>query len=116
MGVMAPAAATAKKLEIAAMIRGDAAKLQGQAKLLRQMESLCYAPDAATGKDVETGLAAWIAAVKQTPATGMEAKKDEIMEGYNAVKYLVQFQFLPSDLSAKPELEAIITAAGWKLK
>ncbi len=116
MGVMDPAAATAKKLEIAATIRSDAAKLQGQAKLLRQMESLCYAPDAATGKDVEAGLTTWIATVKQIPAAGMEAKKGEIMEVYNAVKYLVEFQFLPADFSAKPELEAIITAAGWKLK
>jgi hypothetical protein len=116
MGAMEPAAAAAKKLEIAAKIREDAAKLQGREKLLRQMESLCYAPDAATSKEVESGLTTWIAAVKKTPASGMEAKKGEIMQMYGAVKYMIQFKFVPADFFAKPELVTIIKAAGWEAK
>jgi hypothetical protein len=116
MGAMEPAAATAKKQEIAAKIRDDAAKLQGRDKLLRQMESLCYAPDAATQTAVNSGLTAWIATVKQTPAGGMEAKKGEIMQTYNAVKYLVRHKFVPAEFFAKPEIEAIIKGAGWEVK
>ncbi|MCX6877870.1 MAG: DUF1080 domain-containing protein [Verrucomicrobia bacterium] len=114
MGALSPEAATAKKLVLAKSIRGDAAKLQGQAKLLRMMESLCYELDAATGKEVASGIAAWVTAVKQTPATGMEAKKGEIMQMRDAVKYLVQFKFLPEGLTALPEIEEIIKGNGWE--
>jgi hypothetical protein len=116
MGIMEPAAATAKKQEIAATIRSDAAKLKGRDQLLRQMESLCYAPDAATSTAVETGLKAWIASIKQTPANGMEARKGEIMQMYSALKYLTRFKFLPADYFAKPEVETLIKSAGWEVK
>ena len=114
MGVMSPEAATAKKQELARNIREDAAKLQGLAKLRRQMESLCYAQDAATGKDVEDGITAWIAAVRQTPADGMEAKKGEIMQMREAVDYMTRFKFLPDGFTAKSEIDKIIDANGWK--
>lgn len=114
MGVMAPEAATAKKQELAKAIREDAAKLDGRAKLLRQMESLCYAPDDATSKDVQAGLTAWIATVKPTPAGGLEARKGEILQMRDAVNYLMRFKFLPDGFTAKPEIDKIIEANGWK--
>ena len=114
MGAMSPEAATAKKQELAKVIREDAAKLQGLAKLRRQMESLCYAPDAATGKEVADALAAWITTVQQTPAGGMEAKKGEIMQMREAVDYMMRFKFLPDGFMAKPEIDKIIDANGWK--
>ena len=114
MGVMTPEACTAKKLEIAKGIRADAAKLQGLAKLRRSMESLCYEPDAATLKEAEAGITAWLTAVKQTPATGMEAKKGEIIQMRDAVKYLTQFKFLPDGFMALPEITKIIKDNGWE--
>lgn len=116
MGAMDPAAAAAKKKQIANGIRSEAAKKQGRAKLLGMMESLCYDQDAATQKEVEGQIAAWIAEVQKTPAAGMEAKKGEVMQMFNAVKYLTRFKFLPEGFMAKPELEKIIKANEWDKK
>ncbi len=116
MGVMSPEAATAKKMEIAKRIRDDAAKLQGQAKLLRLMESLCYEPEAAALKESEAGIAAWVAEIQKTPAGGMEAKKGAILQMRDAVHYLVRFKFLPDALPAKAEIDKIIKDNGWQPK
>lgn len=116
MGAMSPAAATAKKLEIAKGIRADAAKLQGLPKLRRSMESLCYDQDPATLKQVEDGITAWITTTLKTPAGQMEAQKGEIMQMREAVNYLMQFKFLPENCSAKAEIAKIITANGWDEK
>ena len=113
MGEMTPEAATAKKQQTAKTIREDAAKLQGLPKLRRQMESLCYAPDAATLADSEAGINAWIAAVKQVPATGMEAKKGEIMQMREAVDYMTHFKFFPAEFTAKAQIDKIVEANGW---
>ncbi len=113
MGEMTPEAATAKKQQTAKMIREDAAKLQGLPKLRRQMESLCYAPDTATLADSEAGINAWIAAVKQVPATGMEAKKGEIMQMREAVDYMTHFKFFPAEFTAKAQIDKIVEGNGW---
>ena len=114
MGVMTPEAATAKKKEIAKSIRDDASKLQGLAQLRRAMESLCYEQDPATGMYVEAGIAAWLTTIKQTPPAGMEAKKGEILQMRDSVRYLVQFKFLPNTFTSLPEIQKIITDTGWE--
>jgi len=114
MGAMPPEAATAKKHQIATTLREDAAKLQGLAKLRRQMESLCYAPDAATLAESQAGVTAWIATVKQTPAGDMEAKKAEIMQMREAVNYMTHFKFFPDEFTAKSQIDTIIEGNGWK--
>ena len=116
MGVMTPEAATAKKLAIAKTLRTDAATLQGLAKLRRSMESLCYDQDPATLTEVQAGITAWIAAVQQTPAAQMEAKKGEIIQMRDAVKYLTKFKFLPEGFMALPEIAKIIKDNGWEEK
>ena len=116
MGVMTPESCTAKKLEIAKMIRADAAKLQGLAKLRRSMESLCYDLDPPTLKEVEDGIGAWLTAIKQTPAGQMEAKKGEILDMREAIKYMTQFKFLPADFMALPEIAKITKDNGWNPK
>jgi hypothetical protein len=114
MGVMTPEAATAKKQEIAKAIRADAAKLEGRAKLLRQMESLCYEVEATTAKESAAGIAAWVAAVKQIPAADMPAKKREVLQMRDAVDYLIRFKFLPEAVPAQAEIDQIVKANGWK--
>jgi len=114
MGAMPPEAASAKKQQIAAGIREAAAKLQGLAKLRRQMESLCYAPDAATLAASQAGVTAWIATLKQTPAGDMNAKKSEIMQMHEAVDYMTHFKFFPAEFTARAQIDSIVEANGWK--
>ena len=116
MGVMTPEACIAKKLGIAKTIRTDAANLQGLAKLRRSMESLCYDLDPPTLKEVEDGIGAWLTAIKQTPAGQMEAKKGEILDMREAIKYMTQFKFLPADFMALPEIAKITKDNGWNPK
>lgn len=114
MGVMSPESATVKKMEIAKTLRADAAKLQGLPQLRRSMESLCYEQDPATLSLVQAGITAWISAVQKTPAGEMEAKKGEILQMRDAVRYLMNFKFLPVEFTALPEIEKIIQLNGWK--
>jgi hypothetical protein len=114
MGVMSPESATVKKMEIAKTLRADAAKLQDLPQLRRSMESLCYEQDPATLSLVQAGITAWISAVQKTPAGEMEAKKGEILQMRDAVRYLMNFKFLPADFAALPEIEKIIQLNGWK--
>ncbi len=114
MGALTPEAASAKKQQIASIIRADAAKLQGKAKLLRMMESLCYEQDAATLAAVKTGITGWLAAVQQTATGGLEAQKGDILQMSAAIKYLVHFKFLPDGFQALPALEKLIQANGWQ--
>jgi hypothetical protein len=114
MGVMSPESATVKKMEIAKTLRADAAKLQGLPQLRRSMESLCYEQDPATLSLVQAGITAWISAVQKTPAGEMEAKKGEILQMRDAVRYLMNFKFLPAEFTALPEIEKIIQLNGWK--
>jgi len=116
MGAMAPADATAKKTATAKIIRDDAAKLQGQAKLLRLMESLCYEPDSATTQSAIDGISAWLTAIQATPAAAIETRKSDILQMHDAVEYLIHFKFLPADLPALPAIEAIVKDHGWVKK
>jgi hypothetical protein len=115
-GSMPPEAAAAKKKEIAAGIRTAAAKKEGNEKLLGLMESLCYEPDAATQKEVETMSAAWLENIKKTPAAEMESKKGEVMHLYGPVKYMVHWKFLPETFPVKAEIEKMIKDNGWDKK
>jgi hypothetical protein len=116
MGAMDPADATAKKAELAKSIRGDAAKLQGQAQLLRLMESLCYEQDPATTKTATEGITTWLAAVQAMPAADLATRKDDVLQMRNALAYLTHFKFLPADFTALPDIEQIVKANGWDKK
>ena len=116
MGAMTPEACTAKKTEIAKMIRADAAKLQGLAKLRRSMESLCYEMDATTLKEVATGVNTWLTSIKQTPAAQMESQKGEVLQMREAIKYMVQFKFFPADCSVLTDIAKITKDNGWDPK
>jgi len=76
-GELTAEATNAKRKEIAAGVRADAAKLAGTAHLLRLAESLVYEQDPATSAEVEQLATAYIAGLKALPATQLEAKKDE---------------------------------------
>ncbi len=113
---MSEAATAAKRAEIAKTIRADAAKLEGTAKMLRLFESICYAADEGAKTDASSALNAFASNVKSIPADQISSHKGEILHVTKALRYLTKFKFLPEDLTAKKDLEAIIKANDWEKK
>lgn len=113
---MSEAATAAKRAEIAKSIRADAAKLQGTAKMLRLFESICYAADEEAQADAAASLSAFVSSVKAGPAGQIASQKGEILQVTKALRYLTKFKFLPEDIAAKKDLEAIIKANDWEKK
>jgi hypothetical protein len=113
---MSEEATAAKRAEIAKGIREDAAKLEGNAKMLRFFESLCYAEDAEARKFATAAVNDFAKAMQEVPADKLESKKGEILQVTKALRYLTQWQFLPADFAAKADLEAIIKAQDWEPK
>jgi hypothetical protein len=109
--------ATAKKrAEIAKTIREDAAKLSGNAKALRLLESLCYEANADAEKDSLATLTAFAAEAKAADAAKQEKQKGEIMNVAKALRYMTHFKLLPADNATKADLEAVIKARDWEKK
>jgi hypothetical protein len=113
---MSEEATAAKRAEIAKGIREDATKLEGNAKMLRLFESLCYAENAEAREFAIAAVNDFAAAMNAVAADKIESKKGEIMQVTKALRYLTQFQFLPADFKAKADLEAIIKANDWEPK
>lgn len=115
-GRLSPEAAAAKRKELAAGIRDSTVKVEGKARLLGLMESLCYEKDAATLQQVEKLAGDWLASVQQVPADKAEGKKGEVMQMKNAVNYLVRHKMVPDTFPAKGGIEKIIKDHGWEEK
>ncbi len=115
-GRLTPEAATAKKKEIASSIRQDAAKLDGKAKMLRVLESLCYDPQADALKQGTDLTDAFAADVKKTPAEKLESRKGDVMQVFSALDYLTKHKLTPQPFAARTELESIIKSQGWDKK
>lgn len=112
-GALTPEATTAKRKEIAATVRADAAKLTGTAQLLRLAESLCYENDPATVAQVETLAASYLAGLKALPGPALDAKKDETKPILRAFGYLAKFNLIPANFGPKVALEQLVKAQGW---
>ncbi len=113
---MSEAATAAKRAEIAKGIREDAAKLEGHAKMLRLFESICYTEDEGARKEASLMLNAFVTEMKSVAANKIESKKGDIMNVTKALRYLAKFKFVPEDLEAKKDLEAIIKTNDWEPK
>jgi hypothetical protein len=115
-GQLSPEATTAKRNEIAAEIRADAATKQGKDKMLRLMESLCYETNQdALNEAAELG-SAFVEDLRATPADKIQARKGETMQVNNAMKYLAKHQRIPADVPLIAELQEIIKTNGWSKK
>jgi len=113
---MSEEATAAKRAEIARSIRADAAKLEGNARMLRLLESTCYEANADAQ---EAGLAMvkdFAEAAKATPADKLEPRKGEILQVAKALRYLRQHKLIAEELDARKTLEDIITSQGWEEK
>lgn len=115
-GRLTPEATVAKRKEIAAGIRQDAATLEGQARTLRLLESLVYAEDAEALAAVKQATDEFVASVKGTAADKLEGRKGDVLALHNALEYMKKFQRLPADFSATGELADIVKAQGWDKK
>lgn len=101
-----------KRAEIAADIRKDAATKEGKEKMLRLMESLVYAEDAAAAAEAEELGNTWYEAVVASP----EGKKGEVMQVNNALKYMVKHGRLSGDHEAVGAVAQLIIDQGWDKK
>jgi hypothetical protein len=106
----------AKRAEIAKTIRDDAAKLQGNDKMLRLLESLVYESNADALSEGTTMADAFVAAMKAVPSDKLESKKGEIMHVNSAFQYLAKFKLVPDSFKAAAELNAIVKANEWDKK
>lgn len=114
-GPLSPEATTAKRKEIAAMVRESAAKLPDQSleQTLRLVESLVYEKTDAAYADVEQRLLAFATAVKAVPAEKLNSKRDPVRSALFACQYLARFKVLDNTDPALVELLAIAKAHGW---
>jgi hypothetical protein len=103
-GPLTAEATAAKRKQIAAAIRDDAAaKLKDPANLapglLRLMESLVYEKDDATLQQVQT--------LTDQYAKSGTPKKDDLRRITAAYQYLTKFQIVPADFAPKAEIEKL---------
>ncbi len=115
-GYLTEEATMAKRKEIAAGIRSDAAKLEGNAKLLCLMESLYYEKNEATLKQSEQLLDQFVANLKQVPADKLESKKGEVLQFRGALQYLAKAEVIPGTYPAAVEIAKMIKANEWDKK
>ena len=113
---MSEEATAAKRASIAAMLRADAAKQQGNGKMMKLMESLVYAPDAAALAESTQFSADFLASVKDLSGEALEQKKGQIRQVHEALKYLSKYKVIPTALPEEPVLGGIIEKAGWNEK
>ena len=114
-GMLTVEATMAKRAEIAASIRNDAAKLKDNqpAEMLRLAESLVYAKDEPTVQKVEQMANQYIEGLKAMPADKIGEKKDEAKNVVKAFQYLARFNIMPSIAGSKTALEQFIGSKGW---
>jgi len=114
-GILSTDVTKAKRAEIAASIRADAATLAAGSndQMLRLAESLVYAPDTATSRKVEQLAVAYATGVKALSAAVLEERKAEVTKNLRAFQYLAKANVFPTTFGPKVTLEQISKAAGW---
>ncbi len=116
-GYLSTEATMAKRKEIAATLRAQAAQLADPAnpvpQMLRLAESLVYERDDETAQKAAELAEQYVTSLQQLPADKLAAKKDEVRHLRDVCKYLVRFEVMPADFAPKAELEQIIKANNW---
>ncbi len=116
-GLLTSEAAKAKRSQIAATIRADAASLRNASnpvpEMLRWFESLVYEEDAAALKQATEMADSYLKAVKALPAAQLAGKRDEARQFRDALKYLVKFKRIPDSFAPLVDLEQLIKDQGW---
>ena len=119
-GYLTTEATTAKRAEIAAMIRKDAEKLKDPAnplpEMLRLAESLVYENDSDTLEKVSQLAGQYWTDLEQLPADKLAAKKDEVRHLRDVAKYLVRCKVIPADADQLSTLDDFIKEHNWDKK
>jgi hypothetical protein len=116
-GYLTAEATYAKRAEIAAMIRKDAATLQNPnnplPELLRLAESLVYEQDYDAQNRAAELAEQYMSKLQQLTPEQLAAKKDEIKHLRDVCNYLIKFNVIPSDYEGKDILDKIIKDHNW---
>ena len=112
-GILTAEATTAKRANIAADLRADAAKLTGTAHMLRLAEALTYERDAATAAKVDTLATTYVAEVKALSGAALEAKKNEAQSVRRTLAYLGKHAIVPTTYAPRVTLDQIAKANEW---
>lgn len=117
-GPISAEATAAKRQEIAASIRADAATLQDAhnplPELKRWMESLVYEKNEAVFAQVSAMAGLYVASVKKLTGDQLADKKEDVKRLRNEFRYMIKHKLFPGDFAPKAELDAIISAQGWE--
>lgn len=114
-GALSPEATLAKRRQIAAEIRADAATLGADPyqQLIRLAESLIYEKDAATERTVLPRFEAYAAGVKAMPKAELEKQKAEILNMLRILRYMDRHGLAPANFTPLATLAAIEKAQDW---
>jgi hypothetical protein len=119
-GYLTTEATTAKRAQIAAMIRQDAEKLKDPKnpipEMLRLAESLVYEHDEATAQRAHELGTQYLAEIEQLPADKLAEKKNELKHLRDIARYLARFDVIPDDAEPKVQLEQIVKEHNWDKK
>jgi hypothetical protein len=119
-GYLTTEATTAKRAEIAAMIRKDAEKLKDASNPLPEMyrlaESLVYENDSDTLEKVSQLAGQYWTDLEQLPPDKLAAKKDEVKHLRDVAKYLVRCKVIPADAEQLSTLDDFIKEHNWDKK
>jgi len=119
-GYLTTEATMAKRKEIAAQIRQDAARLSNPAnpvpEMLRLFESLIYERDQAAQQKAEQLARKYVDQIKGLSAGALAGKKDEVKQVSTAFAYLARNDILPSQFAPRGDIAAIIKQQRWDKK
>jgi hypothetical protein len=119
-GYLTIEATTAKRAEIAAMIRADAAKFKDDTnpipEMLRLAESLVYEMDEQAGERAQKLAKKYMQNLMQLSPSQLATKKDEVKRLRDVCKYLAKFGIIEKEEEVKLKLEEIISTNGWDKK
>lgn len=116
-GLLTADATMAKRKQIAAEIRQDAAQLKNPSnplpEMLRLLESLEYDKEAAALAQVESMADKYVADLRAVPADKLPSRKDEAKHVNGAFQYVMKFKVMPADWAPGLALEKIIKEQRW---
>lgn len=119
-GYLTTEATLAKRKEIAASIRQDAAQLKNAGdplpEMLRLMESLVYEKEEAAMQKAEQMAVQYVDSLKKLPAEKLGSKRDEVRNMRDTFRFLAKFKIIPDSFEAKTAIEQIIKDQGWDKK
>lgn len=114
-GYLTTEATMAKRAEIAADIRKDAASMTGEPReqMLRYMESLVYQQNDSAEQTVRKMGNDYVASLKALPNDQLQGKKDEVKSVSGNFGYMTKWKLLPGNFEPAVALQEMIKAQGW---